>query len=334
MLNCVDEILGRSLTLFCENGYENVTIRDIAEAAGIAPSEIYRFYDSKDAILEAVYRRYCDTLLANAPSPEEYIPILEEGTAEDIVRIFAFDMPEPHDVNFSAFMILMARRASDKRAKDIYLRNAWEPSLSYIKDVLRKGVEIGRLNMSFEDINAFAHHILAIREYASTIALFIPDKAIWQKADRDMLAQVSTLIMPYIVARNEAPAAGDTLDILAESIRVETLAVGKYYHYSVVLKRRGQNQLAALVNEVVANILDEINTLYGFSDQRGELLSNAEIVRLIADNERLKKLEAEKAAEVAGKELGGVFLEIAELAQQHERICLSAPPQEGSDDHA
>lgn len=334
MLKLKDEILRHALILFCENSYENVTIRDIVEAVDISPSEIYHYYNSKDAILEAVYQRYCDVLLANAPLPEEYIPVLENGTARDIASIFVFDMPEPHDVNVYAFRVLMARRASDERAKDVYLRNAWEPSLSYIKEVMLKGVEIGRLDMSPEDINTFAHHILAIREYVSTIALVISDEEVLRKTGRDMLVQMSALILPYIVDRNKAPVTTDTLDILLEAIRAESLAVSKYYHYSCILEKRGQIKFAALVNEIVENILDEINTLYGFSNQRGELLNSAEIIRLIADGERQKRFEADKAVEIAGNELGDVFREIVELAQQHERICLNTPQEEDHADYA
>lgn len=330
----MDDILKHASILFCENNYDNVTIREIAEAAGVSPAEIYHYFDGKDAILKAVYQRYCDVLLENAPPPDVYLPILEKGTAEDIVNIFTFNMPEPQDININAVRILMARRLSDKRAKDAYLRNAWEPSLAYIKEVLCKGVEIGRLNMNAEDIAAFSHHILALREYTATVAMVVADKRGSQRINRDMLEQMSFLILPYMTDGTIGPAVAETPNILAQAIRAESLAVGKYYHYYCVLKKNGQEALATLVDEIVENILDEINTLYNFSERGTELLDSAELLKLIAENERIKRIEAEKAAANAGNELRDVFREIVELAQQHERICLNIPNQEDGVDHA
>lgn len=65
--------------------------------------------------------------------------------------------------------------------------------------------------------------------------------------------------------------------------------------------------------------------MYSVSGQTGELLSSAEILRQIADSERLKRLEAEKAAETAEGDLCEIYREIAELARQHERIFLENP---------
>lgn len=47
------QILEVSLRLFDEKGYKDTTIQDIADAAGISKGLIYRYFRSKDEVLEA-----------------------------------------------------------------------------------------------------------------------------------------------------------------------------------------------------------------------------------------------------------------------------------------
>ena len=51
-----DAILDSAFTLFAENGYAGTTQAQIAARAGVAPSSLYVYFDSKLEILYAVYR--------------------------------------------------------------------------------------------------------------------------------------------------------------------------------------------------------------------------------------------------------------------------------------
>ncbi len=48
-------VLDAAAGLFREHGYEASSMRDIAGAAGVRPSSIYYFFDSKEELLAAVY---------------------------------------------------------------------------------------------------------------------------------------------------------------------------------------------------------------------------------------------------------------------------------------
>ncbi len=53
------KILDSALALFRQEGFDNATMRDIAEKAGVATGAAYYYYPSKDAIVMDFYRRSC-----------------------------------------------------------------------------------------------------------------------------------------------------------------------------------------------------------------------------------------------------------------------------------
>ncbi len=56
------KILKAALELFRKEGFDNATMRDIAERAGVATGAAYYYYASKDAIVMDFYQRSCDEM--------------------------------------------------------------------------------------------------------------------------------------------------------------------------------------------------------------------------------------------------------------------------------
>jgi TetR/AcrR family transcriptional regulator, repressor of fatR-cypB operon len=53
-----DAILGAALELFCEHTFDGTPVPLIAERAGVGAGTIYRYFDSKEALANAVYRHW------------------------------------------------------------------------------------------------------------------------------------------------------------------------------------------------------------------------------------------------------------------------------------
>ena len=56
------ELLACAMKLFAEEGYDNVSVRAVARAAGVAPGLAYHYFDSKEKMFaEAIgdYARRC-----------------------------------------------------------------------------------------------------------------------------------------------------------------------------------------------------------------------------------------------------------------------------------
>jgi AcrR family transcriptional regulator len=56
------QILDAALAVFAQKGYGDTRIGDIADAAGIAKGTIYLYFESKDALFEAVFLRMFDAM--------------------------------------------------------------------------------------------------------------------------------------------------------------------------------------------------------------------------------------------------------------------------------
>jgi AcrR family transcriptional regulator len=49
---------------FAQRGFEATTVRDIADAAGLSPGNLYRYFESKDAMVTSILSEFSDRLLA------------------------------------------------------------------------------------------------------------------------------------------------------------------------------------------------------------------------------------------------------------------------------
>ena len=58
------QILDTAAHLFCTQGYQGTTVRDIASAVGILPGSLYCHFSTKDDLLAAVYVRGVDQICA------------------------------------------------------------------------------------------------------------------------------------------------------------------------------------------------------------------------------------------------------------------------------
>ncbi len=61
MVKAVDKseaILGAALALFVERGFHGTAVPLIAERAGVSAGTIYHYFDSKEAIVNALYRKW------------------------------------------------------------------------------------------------------------------------------------------------------------------------------------------------------------------------------------------------------------------------------------
>ncbi|WP_245662403.1 TetR/AcrR family transcriptional regulator [Nocardia vermiculata] len=81
-------VLNKAVELFHERGYPNVSVEDIAAAAGLsAASAVYRYYRSKDALLAAAFRRVADRMAAAIAPAVDAAPT-SEGALAGLVDLY------------------------------------------------------------------------------------------------------------------------------------------------------------------------------------------------------------------------------------------------------
>src|SRR5262245_2380546 len=75
-----DAIMNAALELFIKRGFYGTTVPEIAERAGVGAGTIYRYFDSKEALVNAIYREQklkfsrfvLDEFPATAPTREQF----------------------------------------------------------------------------------------------------------------------------------------------------------------------------------------------------------------------------------------------------------------------
>jgi AcrR family transcriptional regulator len=60
-----DAILDAALELFGERGFHGTAVPLVAERAGVGAGTIYRYFDSKEALVNALYRQWKQAMLAS-----------------------------------------------------------------------------------------------------------------------------------------------------------------------------------------------------------------------------------------------------------------------------
>lgn len=319
------EIFSAAVKLIAALGYEAVTIRDIATAADATNIEVYEYFFSKESILEETNREYSKIILALMPTPEEYIPVLKTGTAEEILSLFNFPLPNPQDINFCIIRIILSRRISDSRAQKAYLRQ-WDEGNRFMQEVLTTGIELGRIRMTDKEIKNFSHIVHSSREYSANMATMIPNQAAWRQIETSLNKYLSQLLIlndPITSSEDHVNSycSPKTIDF-NETITNEAVLVSQYHYYSAILRKNGSTRLSRIVDEIIENLLDEMDSLYG----RMNLIEGCEdssfLISLIQTKENERRLASEiKAKLYDSQDVDDIFVQMISLAEQHEKIC-------------
>ena len=119
------KILDSALALFRQEGFDNATMRGIAEKAGVATGAAYYYYASKDAIVMDFYRRSCVDMQPKIEAALEQVTGLEIRLRELIRVKFAHFEP-----NRSVLRALLRNGADPKHPL-----SPFSPQTKEIRDI-------------------------------------------------------------------------------------------------------------------------------------------------------------------------------------------------------
>jgi AcrR family transcriptional regulator len=171
-------ILAEAAKLFRERGFHAVGIDDIGAAAGISGPGVYRHFESKDAVLEALFQEAHNRLLEPAEQ------IVGEGlpprsTLERLIRSHVrtvLDDPDVISVYFlEARHLSPEARLRRRRRERLYVEH-WAATVSDLRDDLTEGYVQMAVQSVLWLINSysFAHNALepgTVEEVMTTMAL-------------------------------------------------------------------------------------------------------------------------------------------------------------------
>ena len=90
-----EKILIASIRLFSQHGYNEVTMRSIAKAVGIQVPSIYNHFESKKAILDAIYEYYDEQWNEAKPDIDELLRMAEVEPPDEVLMKMLFDWKSP-----------------------------------------------------------------------------------------------------------------------------------------------------------------------------------------------------------------------------------------------
>lgn len=109
-----ERIRKAALEVFAERGFRGATMPEIARRAGVAPANLYRYYDDKDALFAAVVpddlaRRHDELLAQSVRSLASLAAAPPTGTTEANEALLVFWVENRHAV------VVLLDRAADTR---------------------------------------------------------------------------------------------------------------------------------------------------------------------------------------------------------------------------
>ncbi|MBL8771069.1 MAG: TetR/AcrR family transcriptional regulator [Phenylobacterium sp.] len=135
------QFLDCAQALFFSRGYEAATVNDIIEMAGLSKGAFYHYFDSKEALLDALAERVAARVI------EDAAPILEDPTLDALARLNAF-IAQGAQWKIEQAPLLKAVFQAILRAENVLLNRRilatmGRVTIPVIVDMVREGVREG-----------------------------------------------------------------------------------------------------------------------------------------------------------------------------------------------
>ncbi len=116
-----EELFNAALDLFSSRGFTNVGVRDIATIVGIQSASIYNHYESKDEILDKIFKYFHKLNHANNLKNEDLIKNIKQSPPRKIIEqiISPVGGEAEYDTMCKILTIAITERNRDVRARNI-----------------------------------------------------------------------------------------------------------------------------------------------------------------------------------------------------------------------
>lgn len=135
-------ILDAAAELFSRCGYDGVSLRDIAQRAGIRESSIYNHFPSKADILETLYREFIELVPQTRPSDEALDEMLMMMQPEEVLKSILFYVGKNVGRTLAnTAMVINLEKFKTRQAADMYYRYVICEPAEYYERLIQKMIE-------------------------------------------------------------------------------------------------------------------------------------------------------------------------------------------------
>jgi AcrR family transcriptional regulator len=166
-----DRLLDSAEVLFCEHGYDSVSVRDIAASADCNVASINYYFGGKEKLYHDVWLRYLLIMRDIRIECINEVMSQNEGKSrlEDLLKAFseAFVGPLVDESKARRFCKLMAREMIDQHVPiSMFVENVMVPTLAAVRDALVKicpGIDESKIPLIIISIVGQLMHMLHIK---------------------------------------------------------------------------------------------------------------------------------------------------------------------------
>jgi len=137
------QILDITADLFARNGYDGVSVRQIAEKAGIKESSLYNHFKNKADILETLFDEFVRFVPQTRPSDEEIDKMLVIMEPEEVFKSILFHVGRSVSGTLSnTAMIINYEKFRNPRATEMYYKYVINEPVNYYERLINKMIKL------------------------------------------------------------------------------------------------------------------------------------------------------------------------------------------------
>ena len=178
-------------------GYENVSMREIAQKVGIQVASIYNHFNTKADILEYAYDYHSSRQYENR-APIDYMKkLIETESVGEIIKPLIYSY-ESEDLKKNTRMVLISkiilmRLYQDPLAKANFTEGN-NNNIEYIIEIMRHGVGVGRVDPGF-DIDMFAELLIGAIQIMTIKAFSYASPSTDQSEKKDRIIAILSRLL-------------------------------------------------------------------------------------------------------------------------------------------
>ena len=152
-----EKILDAALVSFAENGYKGTNLRDLAAALGLSKSALYRHYESKEDIWNAVIDRMEEYYVSRFGSPEKLPPVPKSCDELFAMTLGMLDFTMHDEKVILTRRLLLTEQFRDERARHFATLHFLNGTKDIYAKIFAEMMDSGILKEDDPDMLAFAY---------------------------------------------------------------------------------------------------------------------------------------------------------------------------------
>lgn len=140
------EIFSSAVDLFSKRGYENVSMRDIAEANGMRSASLYNHFPSKESLVDQMYMFYEVNVRDSAPDLDTLMALVPQKTPIEMLHATMMYYSDELQLYMDKiYMIAIMQANWNPQAHELLWNINFEISKNYLTAILQKMMDLGKI---------------------------------------------------------------------------------------------------------------------------------------------------------------------------------------------